>query len=55
VRRGDRLGEVRVYDGNRLVASAPLVSARDVAEPGLLAKAGFVAGRTAHHLIGFVS
>lgn len=55
VRRGQRLGEVRVYDGERLVAHSPLVAERDVPEPGLLAKARFTAGRTFHHLVGLVS
>jgi serine-type D-Ala-D-Ala carboxypeptidase (penicillin-binding protein 5/6) len=55
VRRGQPLGEVRVYDGSRLVASSPLVAARDVADPGFTGKAGFVARRTVHHLAGFVS
>jgi D-alanyl-D-alanine carboxypeptidase (penicillin-binding protein 5/6) len=55
VRRGDRLGEVSVYDGSRLVARAPLVADRDVDDPGTLGKAGFVARRTAHHLAGLVS
>ena len=55
VRRGQRLGEVRVYDGERLVARAPLVAARDVGEPGALGKAAFFARRTWHHLTGFVS
>jgi D-alanyl-D-alanine carboxypeptidase (penicillin-binding protein 5/6) len=55
VRRGQPLGEVRIYDGDRLVARAPLVADRDVADPGLGAKAGFVARRTVHHLAGLVS
>ena len=55
VRRGALLGEVRVYDGDRLVARAPLVAARSVAEPGLLGKARFVAGRMTHNLVGLVS
>ncbi len=55
VRRGQRLGEVRVYDGARLVARSPLVAAREVGEPGALRKAGFFARRTWHHLTGFVS
>jgi serine-type D-Ala-D-Ala carboxypeptidase (penicillin-binding protein 5/6) len=55
VNRGQRLGAVRVYDGTRLVASAPLVADRDVAQPGTLAKTEFVARRTFHHLAGLVS
>jgi D-alanyl-D-alanine carboxypeptidase (penicillin-binding protein 5/6) len=55
VRRGQPLGEVLVYDGDRLVARSPLVADRDVADPRFGAKAGFVARRTVHHLAGFVS
>ena len=43
VRKGQRLGEVRVYDGARLVASSPLVAARTVARPGALDRAGWYA------------
>jgi D-alanyl-D-alanine carboxypeptidase (penicillin-binding protein 5/6) len=46
VRKGQRVGEVRVYDGDCLVASAPLVAGRAVARPGLAARAGWYA-RTA--------
>ena len=35
VRRGQRLGEVRVYARGRIVARAPLVAARAIAKPGL--------------------
>jgi len=55
VRAGQRLGEVRVYDGNRLVAASPLVAARAVAEPGASGKMAWYAKRTLHHLAGFVS
>jgi serine-type D-Ala-D-Ala carboxypeptidase (penicillin-binding protein 5/6) len=55
VTRGQRLGEVRVFDGARLVAIAPLVADRDVAQPGTLAKAKFVTRRTFHHLASLVS
>lgn len=55
VRRGSRLGEVRVYDGVRLVAVSPLVAAAGVEEPGSLGKAGWYARRTLHHLGGLVS
>ena len=55
VRAGERLGEVRVYDGRRLVARAPLVAARGVGDPSSLGKARYVATRTVEHLAGFVS
>jgi D-alanyl-D-alanine carboxypeptidase (penicillin-binding protein 5/6) len=38
VRKGQRVGEVRVYDGARLVASSRLVTARAVALPGFVAR-----------------
>jgi D-alanyl-D-alanine carboxypeptidase (penicillin-binding protein 5/6) len=55
VAQGQRLGEVRVYDGSRLVASSPLVAAGAVSAPGTLDKAGWYARRTVHHLAGLVS
>jgi D-alanyl-D-alanine carboxypeptidase (penicillin-binding protein 5/6) len=55
VRAGQRLGEVRVLDGKRLVARSPLVAARAVEEPGAVAKVRWYATRTVHHLVGFVS
>jgi D-alanyl-D-alanine carboxypeptidase (penicillin-binding protein 5/6) len=54
VKRGEQLGEVRVYDGRRLVGRRPLVAARSVSRPGLLGRVGWYAGRTAHHVWGFV-
>jgi D-alanyl-D-alanine carboxypeptidase (penicillin-binding protein 5/6) len=55
VRKGQRLGRVDVYDGNRIVASSTLVAARSVAEPGLLGKARWYATRTAQNLWGLVT
>jgi hypothetical protein len=45
VRRGQRLGDVRVYDGERLVATSPLVAARSVGRPGGFARARWSATR----------
>jgi serine-type D-Ala-D-Ala carboxypeptidase (penicillin-binding protein 5/6) len=45
VRKGQRLGDVRVYDGARLVASSPLVAARDVDKPGFLDRASWYTGQ----------
>ncbi len=50
VRRGQRLGEVRVYDGTRLVASSPLVAARAVEEPDFAERASWYAKRTFSNL-----
>jgi serine-type D-Ala-D-Ala carboxypeptidase (penicillin-binding protein 5/6) len=50
VLRGQRLGEIRVYQSGRLVARKPLLAARTVNRPGALGRAGFYAGRTVHHM-----
>jgi serine-type D-Ala-D-Ala carboxypeptidase (penicillin-binding protein 5/6) len=55
VRRGQRLGEVRVYAGGRLLARSPLVAARSIEEPGFWDKAGWYAGRTLDELGGLFS
>ena len=48
--RGQRVGEVRVFSGKRLVASRPLVAQRAVARPSLGGRVGFYAGRTLKHI-----
>jgi len=55
VARGQRVGEVRVYDGRRLVAQAPLVTATAVSDVGTLGKVRWYARRTVHHLAGLVT
>jgi len=55
VRRGQRLGEVRVYDGGRLLGTRPLVAARSVARPGLGGRVSWYARRTVHELWSWVS
>jgi D-alanyl-D-alanine carboxypeptidase (penicillin-binding protein 5/6) len=50
VDRGQRVGEVRIYSGRRLVARQPLIAERSVARPGLASRAGFYAGRTLTHV-----
>ena len=45
LQKGTRVGEVRVYDGRRVVARSPLVAARSVDEPGFTARAGWYAKR----------
>jgi D-alanyl-D-alanine carboxypeptidase (penicillin-binding protein 5/6) len=50
VRRGQKLGEVRVYARGRLLGSRPLVAARDVSPPGLTTRVSWYAGRTAQHI-----
>jgi D-alanyl-D-alanine carboxypeptidase (penicillin-binding protein 5/6) len=50
VNAGQRVGEVRVYSGRRLVARRALVAGRSVARPGFGGRLGFYAGRTFSHL-----
>ncbi|MGZ8702898.1 MAG: D-alanyl-D-alanine carboxypeptidase family protein [Gaiellaceae bacterium] len=50
VERGQRVGEVRIYSGRRLVARQPLIAERSVAKPGFGGRAGFYAGRTLTHV-----
>jgi D-alanyl-D-alanine carboxypeptidase len=50
VERGQRVGEVRVYSGRKLVARQPLIADRSVAKPGFGGRAGFYAGRTLTHM-----
>jgi D-alanyl-D-alanine carboxypeptidase (penicillin-binding protein 5/6) len=50
IAKGDRLGRVEVYEGNRLVASSNLVAAEGVADAGLWAKAKWYATQTVRNL-----
>jgi len=50
VERGQRVGEVRVYSGRRLVARQPLIAARSAARPSFAGRVGFYAGRTFRHV-----
>jgi serine-type D-Ala-D-Ala carboxypeptidase (penicillin-binding protein 5/6) len=50
VARGERVGEVRVYSGRRMIAREPLVAERAVARPSLAGRVGFYAGRTFSHV-----
>jgi D-alanyl-D-alanine carboxypeptidase (penicillin-binding protein 5/6) len=55
VRKGQELGEVRVYERGKLVARSPLVAARSIDEPGVAGRAGWYAKRAAHNMWGWVS
>jgi D-alanyl-D-alanine carboxypeptidase (penicillin-binding protein 5/6) len=55
IERGQRLGEVRVYERNRLVARVPLVASRAIARPGLLGRLGWYATRTFENAWDWVS
>jgi D-alanyl-D-alanine carboxypeptidase (penicillin-binding protein 5/6) len=55
VARGQRVGEVRVFAGKKLIARSPLVTAAAVSSVGTAGKVGWYARRTFHHLVGLVS
>jgi serine-type D-Ala-D-Ala carboxypeptidase (penicillin-binding protein 5/6) len=55
VRKGQELGEVRIYERGKLVARSPLVAARSIDEPGVAGRAGWYAKRAAHNMWGWVS
>jgi len=55
VRRGQRLGRLEVWDGDRLLASSNLVAATTVTEPGLVGKAQWFARRTAGNMWELIS
>jgi len=52
--RGEKLGEVRVYERGRLVALSPLVAAESIAKPDTLGRVRWYATRTLHRLRSFV-
>lgn len=54
VERGRPLGEVRVYQSGRLLGRRPLVAAKSVSRPSLAGRVGWYAGRTFHHLFGWL-
>jgi D-alanyl-D-alanine carboxypeptidase (penicillin-binding protein 5/6) len=53
IRRGQVLGRVEIWSGRRLLGYRPLVAARRVAQPGLLGRAGWYAGRTVDDIAGW--
>src|SRR5207244_8142770 len=53
--RGQRLGEVRVFAGKRLLAAAPLVAARSIPRPGLGGRVGWYLRRAAHNMWGWIT
>ena len=53
VHTGQKLGEVRVYERQRLIARSPLVASRSISKPGALHRAGWFAGRAAHNMWGW--
>jgi serine-type D-Ala-D-Ala carboxypeptidase (penicillin-binding protein 5/6) len=55
VAKGQRLGRVEVYEGNRLVAASNLVADEAVAEAGFVAKAEWYVTQTAKNLWGMLT
>ena len=55
VRRGDILGELRIYERRRLVARSPLVAAEDREAPGAVERVKWYAGSTLSHVGGWFS
>lgn len=55
VKRGDVLGEVRVYSGRQLVARQALVVSRSLSRPDAFGRLGFYAKRTFSHIGGWFS
>ena len=53
--RGARLGEVRIFERGRLVASSPLVSADSIRKPDASGRVRWYATRTLHRLVSLVS
>ena len=55
VTRGQRIGEVRVTSGSRMIGVRTLVAARSVGRPSFFGRVGWYAGRTAHHIVGWIT
>jgi serine-type D-Ala-D-Ala carboxypeptidase (penicillin-binding protein 5/6) len=55
IRKGQELGEVRVYERGQLVARSPLVAARSIDKPGAADRAEWYVKRAAHNMWGWVS
>jgi hypothetical protein len=51
--RGRRVGQIRLYQGGKLLGARPLVAARSVSRPGFAGRIGWYIGRTFHHFFGF--
>jgi D-alanyl-D-alanine carboxypeptidase (penicillin-binding protein 5/6) len=50
VRRGQPLGQVRVFAGSKLIARRPLVAERSISRPGLIGRSEWYMGRALHHI-----
>ena len=54
VRRGDALGELRVYERRRLIGRSPLVAAEDREAPSAVDRVRWYASRTVSHIGGWL-
>jgi serine-type D-Ala-D-Ala carboxypeptidase (penicillin-binding protein 5/6) len=54
VEEGRTLGQIRVYQDGRLLGLRPLVAARTVNRPGVGGRVVWYAGRTVHHVYGWL-
>jgi serine-type D-Ala-D-Ala carboxypeptidase (penicillin-binding protein 5/6) len=55
VRRGQVVGQLRIYDGKRVVGRSPLVAAENREAPGFLDQSEWYAGRTIDRIGGWVT
>lgn len=55
VTKGQRLGEVRVYAGSRLIGRMPLVASRSISKPGFFGRAKWYGSRALDHVGGWFS
>jgi serine-type D-Ala-D-Ala carboxypeptidase (penicillin-binding protein 5/6) len=55
VRKGQPLGEVRVYTGRRLVLRRPLVASRSISKPGFIGRGEWYMGQAAHHAWSWIT
>jgi hypothetical protein len=55
VTKGQRLGQVRIFERGRLVASSPLIASVAIGRPGVFGRAGWYATRTLHHVVSLVT
>jgi D-alanyl-D-alanine carboxypeptidase (penicillin-binding protein 5/6) len=55
VDRGDRLGQVELYQHGRLLARSPLVAARSVSRPGVVSRVGWYVRKTVENIWGWVT
>jgi serine-type D-Ala-D-Ala carboxypeptidase (penicillin-binding protein 5/6) len=55
VTKGQRLGEVRILAGGKVIVRRPLIAGRSIAKPGVVGRAEWYTGRAAHHVVGWFS